>query len=283
MGQTARWILAGLVASGVALAAPTTAQAWGPDGHVIVARIAEKHLSAKARTGLADLLDGRDLADIASWADDWRDPHPETAGWHFVDIPLSAAAYDAARDCVKGNCAVEALIAQLAILRDKTMAADARKRALRFVVHLVGDLHQPLHAATDDRAPGGTDRGGNLVKARLGIADPEFPYHSSPNGNLHSVWDADLIDAVHRQQEAYAAALAKLPDTLVHMQAGTPADWANEAHQLARDVTYKSLPAPDAAGVRQLTAAYAAQSRPIVERQLQRAGVRLARLLNESF
>lgn len=268
----------------LAVGAAAPARAWGPDGHVIVARIAEKHLSAKARKGLAPLLDGRDLADIASWADDWRDGHPETAGWHFVDIPLSAAAYDPTRDCPQSNCAVAALIAQVGVLRDATAAIDLRKRALRFIVHLAGDLHQPLHAATDDSAPGGTDRGGNNVKARLAVGEGgEFPYHSSATGNLHAVWDADLIDAVHRQQEAYVAALGKLPDTVAHMQAGTPIDWANETHRLAHDVAYSNLPAADANGVRPLGDAYAAQCRPTVEKQLQRAGVRLARLLNESF
>jgi hypothetical protein len=260
------------------------AAAWGPDGHVIVARLAEKHLSEKARKALVVLLDGRSLPDIASWADDWRDPHPETAGWHFVDIPLGAAGYDAGRDCPHGNCAVQALTAQLAILRDKTAPLVARRRALRFVVHLVADLHQPMHAATDDGAPGGSDRGGNTVKARLSLTvDGEFPYRSSPSGNLHSIWDSDLIVAVHRQQEAYEATLARLPDSVAHLQAGTPIDWANQAHQVARDLAYKGLPPPDPSGVRQLGDEYAARCRPEMERQLQRAGLRLARLLNESF
>lgn len=282
MSRRARW-LPGLLLATVIGGAADVAWAWGSDGHVIVARIAELHLSSKARKALAVLLDGRSLPDIASWADDWREPHPETAGWHYVDIPLTAAGYEVKRDCARGNCAVEALNNQLGILRDKTAALEARKHALRFVVHLVGDLHQPLHAATDDRAPGGSDRGGNLVKAQLAITAGDFPYHSSPAGNLHAIWDSDLIDSVHRQQEAYVTALAKLPDTLAHLEAGTPITWANETHQIAQDIAYKALPAPDSAGIRQLGLGYAAHCRPELDLQLQRAGVRLARLLNESF
>ncbi len=257
-----------LLLLGLAIAWPRGARAWGPDGHVIVTRIAEQHLSPKARTALRPLLDGRSLPDVASWADDWRDGHPETAPWHFVDIPLGAAAYDAHRDCPGGNCAVQALEAQLVILRDRTAPLEMRKRALRLVVHLAADLHQPMHAATDDAAPGGSDRGGNTVKARLALTG-QFPYHSSPTGNLHAIWDSDLIASAHRQQEAYVAALARLV--------------ANETHQVARDVAYRDLPPPDAGGVRQLGDDYAARCRPALEKQLQRAGLRLARLLNESF
>ena len=273
-------VLIPLMAIGVQ---PPAAWAWGPDGHVIIARIAELHLSPKARRQLQALLDGRRLPDLASWADDWRDGHPETAPWHFVDVPLSAAAYDADRDCAGGGCAIKALDTQLAVLRDRQAAPETRRRALRFVVHLLADLHPPLHAATDDAAPGGSDRGGNTVKARLSIGAGEFPYHSSPSGNLHGIWDSDLIDALHRQQEAYVDALAKLPDSVAHLQAGTAVDWANEAHQVARDVAYADLPPPDAAGVRQLDEKYAARCRPALEKQLQRAGLRLAHVLNESF
>jgi hypothetical protein len=271
------------IVAGLTFGPSPAARAWGPDGHVIVARLAEQHLSEAARRALRGLLDGRRLADVASWADDWREPHPETAPLHFVDIPLDAPAYDAARDCPRGNCLIAALTSQVRILRDARAPLVERRRALRFVVHLVGDLHQPLHDATDTRAPGGSDRGGNTVKARLGLFDGDFPYHSPPTANLHGVWDVDLVGSEHREQEAFVAQLARLPEPLARLQAGSFEDWANEAHALAREVAYAALPPPDAAGVRQLGQDYAARARPVVERQLQRAGVRLARVLNESF
>jgi hypothetical protein len=266
------------------VAGAPAARAWGPDGHVVVARIAEAHLTPKARRALGPLLAGRDLADVASWADDWRDLHPETKPWHYVDIPLDAAAYDRARDCPQGACVVEALAAQVAVLRDERAPLLERQRALRFIVHFVGDLHQPLHAATDTHVPGpGGDHGGNAVKAQLTSSDPEFPYHSLPTGSLHGVWDVDLVAIEHREQEAFVAALAHPREGVARLQAGTFADWANESHALAREVAYAGLPAPDAGGVRQLGGDYAASCRPVVERQLQRAGLRLARVLNEAL
>jgi hypothetical protein len=262
---------------------PAPAWAWGQDGHVIVTRLAEAHLSLRAREALVPLLQGRRLPDVASWADDWRDIHGDTGPWHFVDIPRSADAYDATRDCHRGACVIEALERQVAILRDRTAPAGDRRRALRFIVHLVADLHQPMHAVTDDGAPGGSDRGGNNIKARLQIFQPEFPYHSAPTGNLHAIWDSDLIASAHRQQEAYVAALSRLPAPLARLQAGTFADWASQTHQVARDVAYRDLPPPDSSGVVQLSDDYAVRCRPVMELQLQRAGARLARVLNEAL
>src|SRR5258706_16266152 len=92
-----RLVTALAVASTCFVAGP--ARAWGPDGHVVIARVAEAHLSARARRALVPLLEGRRLADIASWADDWRGPHPETAPWHFRAIPLDPAGYDAPPHC----------------------------------------------------------------------------------------------------------------------------------------------------------------------------------------
>jgi hypothetical protein len=253
------------------------ALAWGQDGHVIVARLAEKHLNATAKQQIKALLNGRELADVASAADDWRIVHTSTGAWHFVNIPRAATDFQDARDCAKRACAVDALADQLAKLSSTATPPAERRLALRFVVHLAGDLHQPLHAIDDG------DHGGNDVKARLVLSDPEFPFDSGQFSSLHSLWDADLIDSAHRDQSTYVAQLQKLPDTLKKMQAGTAADWALEAHAVARDLAYGLLPAADATGVHKLDEAYAAQCRPAAELQLQRAGVRLARLLNEAF
>ena len=261
-----------------ALALPAGhAWAWGPNGHVIVARLAEAHLNAKAKAAVKGLLGGRVLADVASWADDWRGPHPETAKWHFVDIPLEADDFQEPRDCGARACVIDALADQLATLASPQAAQVDRGRALRFIVHFVADLHQPLHAADHD------DRGGNQVKARLLLPDPDFPYDSGPNSQLHGIWDGDLIDSAHRDQGAYVAQLSKLPAPVKQMQDGTPTAWALEAHAIARQTAYALLPAADATGVRPLGAAYVAKARPAAELQLQRAGVRLARLLNETL
>lgn len=258
---------------------PRAAFGWGPEGHVLVARLAERYLSPRTKAALAPLLDGRRLSDLASWADDWRSFHHETSRWHFVDVPWDQATYDEGRDCARGACIVVALAAQIGKLGSGKTPVEERRRALRFVVHLVGDLHQPLHAIDHD------DRGGNQVRAQIVMGQGEYPYRSMPNGNLHSVWDNDLLDSAHRDQEAYLAVLAHLPAPLAKLQEGDVRDWVNEAHALAQDPAYARLPpAPvDGKQPRQLDETYVLACRPVAERQIQKAGVRLARILNEAL
>ena len=130
------------------LAIATPALAWRPEGHKVVALIAMRHTtpeaSAEARRLLA--IDGApDIAAIASWADDYRRSHLRTGPWHFVDIPLDAPGYDAARDCPRGACVVARITMFAAALADRSRPDVEREVALKFVVHLVGDVHQPLH------------------------------------------------------------------------------------------------------------------------------------------
>jgi len=255
------------------------AYGWGPEGHVLVARLAERYLSPRTKVALGPLLDGRGLSDLASWADDWRSFHPETSRWHFVDVPLDQPAYDEARDCARGACVVMALAAQIGKLASPKASLEERRRALRFVVHLVGDLHQPLHAVDHD------DHGGNQVRAQIVMGEGEYPYRSMPNGNLHSVWDNDLLDSAHRDQDAYLAVLAQLPAPLAKLQQGDVRDWVNEAHALAQDPAYARLPpAPmDPKQPLRLDQAYVLACRRVAESQIQKAGVRLARLLNDAL
>jgi hypothetical protein len=140
------------------IAAPASALAWGSEGHRIVAEIAEQRLEPVAAKQVRDLLaieNATTLADVANWPDQIRRQRPETASWHFVDIPITAPAYDPARDCVGGNCVVAKIDQFTAEVRNPTLPARQRLEALKFVVHFVGNLHQPLHASDDN------DRGGN--------------------------------------------------------------------------------------------------------------------------
>src|SRR5437764_9437979 len=127
---------------------PGQARAWGPEGHAIVAEIAETRLEAPARAQIAQLLtlDGHQrLDEVASWPDAIRPSHPETAPWHFVDIPLLAAGFDANRDCAGNNCVVAQIQRFAAVLGNPNTAPQDRVNALKFLVHFVGDIHQPLH------------------------------------------------------------------------------------------------------------------------------------------
>jgi hypothetical protein len=177
------------LAGSIALGPP--AFAWGPEGHEVVALIAMRHLtpaaSAEARPLLA--IEGApDIAAVASWADEYRHSHPETGAWHYVDIPLDAAGYDPARDCPEGACVVARLADFVADLANRSLPTAEREIALKWVVHLVGDIHQPLHEEDNH------DRGGNDVRVTW----------SGWHTNLHHAWDSDLVRMAGRDPEVLA-------------------------------------------------------------------------------
>jgi hypothetical protein len=140
-----------VLAGAFACALVGQALAWGQEGHSIVAEIAQQRLTPPAARMVGTLLKGRSLASIASWADDERETHPATEGWHFVDIPLDVETYDRTRDCkpdaLKGDCIVVELDRLTTSLR--CSIGDALIEALKFAVHFVGDIHQPLHTVAE--------------------------------------------------------------------------------------------------------------------------------------
>jgi hypothetical protein len=134
------------------VAAPVQALAWGQEGHSIIAEVAQHRLSPGAAAEVARLLGpGRSLASVSSWADDIRDERPETYRWHFVDMPLAETKYDPDKHCKpteKGDC----IVAALERLKKDLQCAptnDQKRDALRFVIHFVRDIHQPLHTVDE--------------------------------------------------------------------------------------------------------------------------------------
>jgi hypothetical protein len=265
------------------------AAAWGPEGHAIVAEIAEARLTDAARAQVVHLLSQeghQHLDQVASWADDYRQSHRETAGWHFVDIPLSATTYEASRDCPGGNCVVAQIQNFAAILGNKNAAPADRLMALKFVVHFVGDIHQPLHAEDNG------DKGGNDIHL----------IYFGKSTNLHAIWDGGIIeqalgthlgpnfapDLAATQQEAATLsgnispndAATWAPTGMAAQLDNATVRWANDSHALA-EVAYQNLPStPRPQGWHQT---YQSEEWPIVQDQLSRAGVRLAELLNEEL
>jgi nuclease S1 len=253
----------------------TQTHAWGPEGHSIVAEIAQRRLSPEAAAKVREILgENGSLASIASWADDYRALHLDSAGWHFVDIPLAADDYVEGRDCApspEGDCVIHELARNLRDLGDPASSAAKRRDALKFVVHLVGDVNQPLHT----------------VGELHGYNDLAVCYFSSPAENdcvatnLHMVWDVGLIRSMFWDWGGYVEYLETdwLP---AHndpaLDAGTPVDWALEAHKAARDVVVAGVAMNDHLG-----ADYLAAVRPTLDRQLTVAGLRLARTLNEAL
>jgi hypothetical protein len=261
-----------------------TAQAWGPDGHEIVGRIAELHLTEKAQREIYALLNGGNTNspsinisddEVANWADYVRPKRRETAPWHFVDIPFDAEKYDPVRDCDNHDgCVVEAIQNLGRALTDPESNQKERTEALKFIVHFVGDIHQPLHCSERNG-----DKGGNLCTVR-------YPGKKDP-AKLHVVWDiflvTDNLKARHMGPIAYADYLNEKisPEQKQAWSTGTPAEWAWESHVLGVTRAYDTIPTdcPSA----ELSDDYVTKNRALVDEQFIKAGLRLARFLNEAF
>ncbi|ASG23226.1 endonuclease [Nitrospirillum viridazoti CBAmc] len=260
--------------------APTQAFAWGGDGHRTVAAIAYQLLTPTAKAQVNGLLgddSGQAFINAATWADDIRKPQPDqpypgSGPWHYVSIPFNDAVYVKGRDCKTDSCVVEKISAFNAQLSDSQLLEGVRRDALKFVIHFVGDIHQPLHACENG------DRGANEVQVTL----------NGRNTNLHSVWDSGIIRGSWGNIAAHQALLTQRAEAEhAKWENGTPADWATESHTIARQVVYPSLgnvpaPGPVTPPV-VLPADYAAKEAPVVDEQIVKAGVRLASLLNGDF
>jgi hypothetical protein len=282
----------------VPLTSPRPALAWGDEGHKIIALIAQHYLDPAVGSRVATLLaadtdnlTAHDIASEATWADKYRDSDRDTTKiryqatrqWHFVDIELSQP--DLASACFghppfppgvsasKGPpqaCVVDKINQFAAELGNPAIDASEQLLALKFLLHFVGDLHQPLHAADDH------DAGGNR---KLVTGDG---LHSS---NLHHYWDVEFVERLGTDPRQVAAALIGQISEGQRQEwsRGTPADWAMEAFALARSDAYGLLPRPDDRGTYALPPAYTEQAEQDVALQLSRAGVRLAFVLNQAL
>ena len=248
----------------------TPAWAWGRLGHRVTARVAELHLTPRAKTEIKGLLaDGESLADCSTWADEHRRQVRRSAPWHYVDVPLDEVRYDwrfSGDDPVKGFI-VDKIAEFRAILKDTSKPVEERRVALRFIVHLVGDLHQPLHVGDNH------DRGGNDTQVRW----------FDRGSNMHRVWDSDLIEWNTRSEDVWLAELAEL-DTdknRAPWMGGTVEDWATESLLAARAAYL--VPGTDVRikPGQKLSREYYDAHLPVVRRRLCQAGVRLAMVLNE--
>jgi hypothetical protein len=244
------------------------ALSWGTNGHSIIAEIAQHRLEPGPSQRVKELLGGDvSLASLASWADDIVQLRPNTLNWHFVNIPFAETGYDPQRDCSQssiGDCVINAIQRARTALADASRPKPERREALMFLVHFVGDVHQPLHCA-DRNDAGGT----RLMVIFFGV-----------QSSLHLVWDVGLVERRTFDWGQYVTTLETdwLPGKdLTELQKGDPVDWALEAHKAAVDVAYALSDDLNLGDV------YYQRSLPIVDRQLALAGIRLARLLNEAL
>ena len=304
----------------VAVAAflPPSAWAWGCKGHEIVALIAENFLDPHAREMAMQTLaaspirpdlrrycgeSGLDaFADSSTWADDERSVDRGTAGWHFIDIPLGVSDGDISKYCPTNGCVTSAIAAQLSVLKNSGAGAKDRADALRYVIHFIGDLHQPLHTTTNN------DLGGNCMPVAFdGHAPEETNVESGAyRPNLHGVWDTGLIEQFSQAETAQQLATELenrfKPEIPAWESAPTDIDaWVWESHQIAQRIVYGSLPvtvpveepeevkscsADNRVSDRlfklheQLGSSYDTAADGAIQEQLTKAGVRLAAVLN---
>lgn len=265
--KSLRSLLAAALLAPAVFTLPSSAYAWGFQGHRLVGRIAEVRLTPAARAEIDRLLAAEPeptLAGVAPWADQLRGKDPglgrRSAGWHYVNIAEDECHYQAPTHCPGGNCVVEALKAQTAILADRARSDAERTQALKFVVHFVGDIHQPMHAGY------GHDKGGNDFQVQ----------YNNRGTNLHSLWDSGLVNTRRLDDEAYAKVLWSLPKPKLAHRVTLSRDADSWAEASCRIAVGHGVYPPS----RKLGDEYTAQYRPVAEAQLRLAGERLAQVLN---
>lgn len=235
-----------------------TAFAWGNQGHQVIAMLAEAQLSPAARKEVNRLLalePGETLVSIATWADEHRSP--ATTAWHYVNFPRDSCTYEPKRNCPDGKCVVAAIEKQLEILESETLD-EKRLVALKYLVHLLGDIHQPLHAGYGD------DRGGNTFQLQVFMR----------GSNLHALWDTGMLKALDQDNESIVRGLLirPLPPTK------TPFN-----PMMAAEESCKIVGKPGFYPERSVTPAYIESYTPVMFYQLALAGSRLAQSLNSIF
>jgi len=249
------------------LLTPFSLWAWGVDGHRAVGKIAEHHLSRKARHEIQQLLGTETLPLVSTWPDEIRyyPEFKETGPWHYVNT-ASGLNHDQYIQQLKAQTepnAYSALLTQLAILKDASKTQPERLAALKFVVHLVGDVHQPLHAGHAE------DKGGNDIKLK----------YRGKDTNLHSLWDSGLIDYQGLSYTEMAGQYDHQPSRrqVKEWQKATPEQWLWESYQASEQI-YKDVPANGDVDYK-----YFPAHAELMKQRIEQAGVRLAALLNQTL
>lgn len=303
------------------LPAAPAANAWGCRGHQTVAFIAESYLTQEAKQMVQAVLSASPIdpklkrycggsasdamADASTWADDIRNER-KNGPWHYIDIPRGKHKGSLETYCGADGCVTRAITERAAILKDKSSDRAKRADALRYVIHFVGDVHQPLHASNN------ADNGGNCVAVKYfdydPLPNPLRPEREDYSPNLHQIWDTELVerDMEISNPRRYADALTEKfrPKADASLASGVHIeDWAWESHERAERDVYDALPVnigiePDLKltscaennhmGKRMFEKhvavgeAYQRNAAKAIEESLWEAGLRLAIILNEA-
>lgn len=293
------------------------AVAWGQDGHTIIAHIAEQLLSPEVDAVLRADLNGTTLSAAATWCDEFD--HTRGGSWsaplHYLDYPGKACNFIWARDCANDVCNVGGLVNYTHQVFDKTLSAVDRLTALKFVIHLMGDLHQPLHVSSKD------DEGGNLIKVAGCRFSTSSSFWDNRSASLHSVWDTtlvvqDILDQLNQTPSSRPPSYKQpssyhdwpvLTENLLRRLA---AEWKQEstewrsavaadrdealfrsglgavANETASAGCQYAYAYPDGTAVPSgatLDRSYYLIAKPVVEKQLAKGGVRLAQVLSDAL
>ena len=236
---------------------------WGQTGHRVIGLIAEGHLTRKASRKIEKLLAGKSLAFVSTYADEIKSDrtYSKYGSWHYVNYALDTR-YDVSNRADAGDIilGVEQCVK---VLSDTDSSVEEQQFHLALLVHLIGDMHMPLHAGREE------DRGGNEIK---------LSWFSKPT-NLHRLWDSDLIESVNLSYTELASELNSQLSSNQRAQynSGTYLEWIEDSHEAAASI-YASVKEGDRLAYR-----YSYEYNDLLFTQLQKGGVRLARLLNQIF
>lgn len=248
-----------------------TARAWGRLGHRASAKLAATLLTPQAKAAVQELLEpGESLADLSTLADEIRRDRPETGPWHYVNVPIAEPRYDRRFSSPKG-CLVERIRTWRLVLSDRRASRAERREALLWIVHLVEDLHMPLHVG--DRG----DRGGNNLQVRF----------FGEGTNLHRIWDSAIIERESKDESVWVRELTeelrRNRSQWKSWRRGTAEDWATESLKAARAAYRPPGSTRELKAGAKLGTDYQRFGVRIARRRLAQAGVRLALILNEAF
>jgi hypothetical protein len=231
---------------------------WGFKGHRAVASIAQKHLNASVAYVASAYLKGEQMEDVSTWADENRDP--KTAPWHYINLPLELSR-DAFVKAVQesDNNVYTAILKTEATLKNASASAEAKNTALKYLIHLVGDAHQPMHVSRKE------DKGGNTIQLRF----------DNKGTNLHSLWDSKLIDKEGLSQEDIVKTYdTATPAEIKKWQSDGPIEWLWESYQITAQLYANAKPGQTIDNL------YYQKYIPVIRKRIDQAGIRLAGELN---
>jgi hypothetical protein len=267
------------------LLSANAAFAWGPTGHRVVGAVAEKHLDISVHSKIFKILDGQSLSRVANWPDEIKSEpakYSYTFNWHYTDWADDVHDHD---ETASSGKLLGSIKEQVAVLKNPEATQEAKVFALKFIVHLVGDLHQPLHVGN------GLDQGGNLCKVTF----------QGQAMNLHALWDEGMINFTKLSFSELADYVSQghTREEILAWKSGTVVDWALESKELRGKIYPENvLPTPEPMSIKQycrkdivlsaeetpkLSYEYSYKFVPVAEQRLYQAGVRLAMVLNEAL